>query len=289
MAEQERTEQATPKRRQDARKRGEVARSRDVVATAALLGAIALFALSGKERYESALAALQTELGRTLVVRADELDFAAELSRALTSVLSQTAGLIVCVVLATLAANWLQTGFLFLPNKLKFDGKRLNPFENMRRMASWGALGETGYGLTKFILCALIVALTIKADAETIANASSGSVEQIALFAGSEFAKVGYRLCGALLLLSALDYGARRWKYEQDLKMTEQEVRDELKEESGAPQTKGRRQQARRSLFNSVSSVAATQPPRAPDAVRSHKRESARNAKSDVEPRAPRN
>ena len=277
MAEQERTEQATPKKRQEARKRGEVARSKDVVATAALVGAVAILAFSAEHKFDVALEAMQSDLGRPLVIRADELNFAAELSRTIASALSQMASLLLVVVLATLAANWLQVGFLFLPNKMKFDGKRLSPVKNLSRLASWGVLGETGYGLLKFVICGAVLALTLKADAETIASASNGTIEQIVLFTGSEFAKVAYRLCGTLLALAALDYGVRRWKYEQDIKMTQQELRDELKEESGAPQTKGRRQQARRSLFNSVSAVGATTPPRAPEPARSYKQERAKD------------
>ena len=262
MADQERTEQATPKRRQDARKRGEVAQSGDVAVVLVALVATLFLARSVGDGAAQALDFLRNALGRGFAARADELDLATALAQTLTFVAKKTIFFFLTVVAATLAARWLQTGFLFLPNKLAPDLTRLSPRKNLRKVFSFSSSANACFSLVKFAFVLTIVALALKRDAETIVELPSLEITQIGAFFARFIVKLAYSLCGAGALVATLDYAAKRWKYEQDLKMTVQELRDELKEESGAAKSGGRRAIPGGSASPAVASVSAPTSPR---------------------------
>ena len=193
MSEQERTEQATPKKRREARERGEIARSRDVVAAASLVAATAFLAFTSRSTTEFALDYLRESASRGFVVNASEFDFCTAFAKVATLVLGKLSGLFLLVVLGSVIGNILQTGFLFLPKKCLPDFKNLNPGKNLKGMFSFSGLGRALYGLLKFSIFGILVALALKRDGETIANISSGSAAQIAEFFGRFIFRLAYQ------------------------------------------------------------------------------------------------
>ncbi|MBQ9874926.1 MAG: EscU/YscU/HrcU family type III secretion system export apparatus switch protein [Thermoguttaceae bacterium] len=259
---QERTEQATPKRRRDARKEGRVAKSADLVAAASLLGAVALLAFAAREGSVGALVLFQTSLGREFEVQTDVASFAAELSRTILLVFGKLALFFFVVVATTLAAHLLQTGFLFLPKKVLPDFSRVNPLKNVAKLFSFETLGRAGIGLLKMSLLFATTYLTLRGSLETILSLPYGEPLQIAIQVEALLERLGFALCGALLLVGVGDYAAIRWRLERSLRMTQQELRDEIKEESGNAQVKGRILSLRRSALGTVSPTSRTAPPR---------------------------
>ncbi len=262
MSELERTEQATPKKRQQERAKGNVARSRDVVAAIGLLAATIALLTSARSNAIDAAEMMRGAFADGFVLDAADYNFGNELSALLLLVLRKLSGLFLIVLIAAVAGNVLQTGFLFLPKKAFPDFKRLSPEKNLRRLFSGESLLQTGAGLVKMALFFALVLLAIRRDAETFANLPFGAPIEIALFFLKFIGRVAYQFCAIAILIAVADYALKRWKYEQSLRMTQQELRDEIKEESGSPVAKSKRKEARSVLMSSVGAVQPAAPPK---------------------------
>jgi len=260
-SELEKTEQATPKKRQEARKKGQVARSQDLIAAAGLIAAVAVLVATSKSQAEFAFDYFQSAFSSPFQLQTTSTEVAASLSKLLFLILGKLTPLFFVVVLSSVAVNLLQSGLLFLPHKASPDFKRVNPIENASKIFSLSSLWQTLFGLVKIAAFIGLVVLAIRRDAETLANLANGTTLQIVLFLYRFLTRLAFQFCGLFLLFAVVDYIFKRFKYERDLRMTVQELREEMKEESGDPQAKGRRRDARRSLLDSVGGISAASPP----------------------------
>ena len=165
------------------------------------------------------------------------------------------------VIAATsVAANLLQTGVLVIPDKVAPNFSRINPFKNFARLFSFGTLGQLGFALFKITILALVLIFSLRRDFETIVSLPNGDVLPIVLFIGAFLKRLAFLLCGTLLALGVLDYAVKRFFYERQLRMTLQELKEEIKEESGNQQAKGKRNAMRRSALSSVPAVTSLRP-----------------------------
>ncbi|MBR4752130.1 MAG: EscU/YscU/HrcU family type III secretion system export apparatus switch protein [Thermoguttaceae bacterium] len=257
---QERTEQATPKKRQDARRKGNVAKSQDVVAAASLLGAVILLTFAAKSAGVGAVDFMRSSFAQNFVLQTDAAAFASTLSNLILRVFSKLILFFLVVVATSVAANLLQTGILILPDKIAPKLSRINPFKNFAKLFSFATLGQLFFACFKIFVLALALVLSMRRDFETIVSLPNGDIVPILLFTGSFLKRLAFLLCGTLLALAALDYVVKRIAWERSLKMTPQELKEEIKEESGNPQAKGKRAAMRRSALDSISAVAPPRP-----------------------------
>ena len=260
MSELERTEQATPRKRQKERQKGNVAKSQDVVAAVGLLVATIALTASAKTSATTALEEMRSVFADGFALHANEFSFVSEVSDLIWFLLQKFAGFFLLLVLAGIVGNVLQTGFLILPKKALPDFKRLAPNANLKRIFSVEAVARTVGGLVKTLLFALLVVMAIKRDAQTLVALPYAKPIEIILFFSAFTKRVAYQFCALVILLAVVDYGFKRWKYERDIRMTRQELSDEIKEESGSPQTRGKRREARSALMNSVTAISGTAP-----------------------------
>ena len=257
---QERTEQATPKKRQEARKKGKVAKSQDLVAAASLLGSIVLLSAVAESASVDCADLMRSSFGQNFVLQTDAATFASTLSNLILRVFSKLVLFFLVIVATSVAANMLQTGILILPDKIAPKPSGINPFKNFAKLFSFDTLGQLLFACFKISVLTLAVVLFIRRNFETIVSLPNGDVVPIVLFAGSFLKRLAFLLCGTLLALGALDYAVKRIAYERSLKMTPQELKEEIKEESGNPQAKGRRAAMRRSALESVSAITGPRP-----------------------------
>jgi flagellar biosynthetic protein FlhB len=245
---QERTESATPKRLEEARRRGQIPRSRDLSTAAVMMtGGAALYFLGGQ--LGGNLHGLMT---RGLSLSREQ---ALDSSRVLPT-LASTAGdaLLAClplfglVVLAALLAPLALGGWNFSTEALTPKFSRLNPLEGIKRMFSMRSLVELGKGLAKFGVVALIASIVLWNDAAELMAlgrepATSAIVHAIRI-AGQGLIAVS----AGLLLIAGVDVPFQIWQHAKQLKMTRQEVRDEMKESEGSPEIKGRIRQVQQQM-----------------------------------------
>jgi len=137
---------------------------------------------------------------------------------------------------------------LFLPDKLAPDISRLNPLKGFGRIFSMAGVMRLTFGLFKMLVVATVALSSLYYQRETLLALSALSVIQIAVFLIDVLLWTALKVGVALLILAVLDFAFQRWKHEQDMKMTQQEVREEMKNLEGDPQVRARRRQVQRQL-----------------------------------------
>ncbi|MDR5708879.1 MAG: EscU/YscU/HrcU family type III secretion system export apparatus switch protein [Armatimonadota bacterium] len=257
----QRTEPATPRRRQEARRRGQVARSHDLTQGAALLAAVAAGALALPGGFLT-----YAEYTRRVLTSPDPGRLASLLAEgvlAATWLAGPVAGAALVAGLATGAA---QTGGLLSGKPLQPSLDRLNPLRALERLFSLRSAVE----VLKALLKVTAVAVAVWGPFWEVVSGIPPVVSSPAVLAswmGSTVHAVVLRGALALALLGGLDYLYQRFEYERALRMTKQEVREELRETEGDPLVRSRqraraRELARRRMLRDVAraTVVVTNP-----------------------------
>ena len=251
----ERTEAPTSKRVSDARKRGQVAHSREVDTAIAVLGAVAVFKMAG-----GAMWANVEGMARQTWMYAGEapltIDLAAQSGTALiwqaTMLLAPLLG-----VLATIAVlgAWLQTGGpLFSTESVKPQLKRMDPIAGAKRMGAsrqaWVGLART---LAKFVVLGLVAWLTLRNRWNDLIGLGLGGDLRASLGVLTAIAfDLALRIALALVVIGAADFFFQRMEWLRELRMSRDDMKDEMKQTEGDPQVKGQLNRARRALMARV-------------------------------------
>ncbi len=236
----DRTEPPTPRRREEAREEGQIARSVDLTAAIVLLAALVLLKTLGPRMLESLLG-LTRALGAAPDITSGGL-------LAWIKHVASTGGMLLLpflglVVLVAIVASAAQTGLMLTWKKLGFKPERLNPVSGFRRLLSADAIRRLALGLLKVAIVAAVAWLTIRSRiglVMTTGKLEAGGVFQVS---AELLFDLAIRLGLVLLLLGLVDYLLDRWKLERQLRMTRQEIRDELKRMEGDPLIRQRRRQ----------------------------------------------
>jgi flagellar biosynthetic protein FlhB len=237
---QDRTEQATPKRRQDARKKGDVPRSRELTMTGVMLaGSSALYFMIEpmSNRITSAIrSALAIE--RDQIFDANYLTIAfSELGwGALAGMIPLTIVLLIAVFLSAVSIG----GWSFSASALAFKGERINPLKGVKRVFSANSLNELIKAMAKFVLVAVIAIAWLWYSKNSLLGLSrepiSSAIPHALQIAALSFVIVS----SGLILIAAADVPFQLWNYQKKIRMTRKEVRDEFKETEGQPEVKSK-------------------------------------------------
>ncbi len=244
----ERTEKATPKRLEEARKKGQVPRSIELsTASVCIAAAVAIYTL-GRMAAGQFADFMQDSLSlRPAAIMAEDAIWPA-----LTSAGSRAIWIMLPILGATfcaaLAAPIAIGGWNFSAGALAPQFSRLNPATGLGRVFSTRGLVELGKGLAKVTVVGVIGWILLRGltpqllglSAEPLNNAIGHAVEL-----------AGYALlvltCG-LAVIAAVDVPFQMWQHAKDLRMTREEVREEYKESEGSPETRGRIREAQRAI-----------------------------------------
>jgi flagellar biosynthetic protein FlhB len=240
----DKTEAPTAKKREESREQGQVAKSTDLVAAVALVFAVLMLgwfgpALSG---------ALKDMMGEALATRniADlKPGSAVPLAlRSMTVASLAAAPIVLGMILVNTMGNVLQVGVQLTPKKLMPKLDSLNPIKGAKRLfGGWQTLAQLAMNLLKLGIVGFVGYTAVHGRLMEIVSAQQlAPVQAFGMAAGMVY-DVALRVAVILLILAVLDYGWRRIKHEQDLKMTKQEVKDEMKRMEGDPMLKMRRRQ----------------------------------------------
>lgn len=244
----EKSFEATPHRRQEAREKGQVAFSQDLVSAALLTIGVLLLNMLGGAVLQLFAHLMEHQLGDvTALVTTQEtlqnewLGLSIRLSIVVLPILGLT-------MLGGVLASVFQVGLLWIPDRLAPDISRLNPIAGLKRIFSLTGTMRLGFGLMKVLLVGSVstAAMWLRSD-EVLRAGALGAVEFATLLIDISFDTMLWTGL-ALVILAILDYAVQRWKYEQDLRMTHQEVREEMKNLQGDPQIADRRRAIQRQI-----------------------------------------
>ncbi|MEW6569709.1 MAG: flagellar biosynthesis protein FlhB [Nitrospirota bacterium] len=258
---EEKTEKATPRRRQKAREKGHVSRSREITSIAATAGIILIFYFAGNVFIKNMSALTSRLLG--LQYGKDPL-----------AVLKFTASETICLVMPFLGASFafamltgaVQGGFFLKPLNIEID--RLDPLTGLKnKIFSRYSLVEFLKSLVKFILGGLIFYYVMKKTISVLPFITAMDIGQLQDVSAKLIARAVLYIFTIFLILAAVDYLYERWRFERSIKMSREELKEEYRETEGDPLIKSRikslwKELARRRMMQEVqkATVVITNP-----------------------------
>ena len=237
---QEKTEFPTPKRMRDARKEGNVSQSMDLGAAGVLMTGVLALAIMGPGIVEQ-LADHFREIYREMpYIELNPENLVGYFRLGAMFVLQLLAPFVLPLMFVGLLIGLMQTGWLMTTKTLKPDIKKISPKSGIKKMFSSKGLVELVKGLMKIGIIGLIAYYTIKSEIPRFIPLADQEITQAIATIGAAVLKLMVRIVLAILIIAILDYLYQKWKHKKDLRMTKQEVKDEMKQTEGDPKLKAR-------------------------------------------------
>lgn len=244
----EKTEDPTPHRRSQAREKGNVARSTDLNAAIVMLaaaGGLTMFGLLIADGIAKLLefflvAPLGTELNGDQIINL--------FWRIAEHLMMHVLPFSLFMAIAAVSANLLQVGVLFTSEPLAPKLNRLNPLEGFKRIFSMQSLVKFGISIGKISILATIATMFLMGEVPKFAALHGLEIAFVLGYISDRTVMLAYMLAAALIILAILDFSFQKWKHEQQLKMSKQEIRDEMKNMEGDPLIRQRRREAHAKL-----------------------------------------
>ncbi|MFG6148898.1 flagellar biosynthesis protein FlhB [Halobacillus sp. B23F22_1] len=248
FAADEKTEKATPKKRDDTRKKGQVAKSQDVNTGFLLLLVFGGLFLLG-DYMKNTMTGMYEQTFQEYMNWDLTIDTAATIFREITIEMAKVIAPIMGIaILAGITSNLVQVGILFTAEPLKFDLKKVDPIKGAKRIFSARALVELVKSLLKISLIGVITFTIIWLNKDQMMLMSQKSVEDALLFFGEITIIMGLASGLALLLLSIMDYTYQRYDHEKNIRMSKKDVKDEHKNIEGDPLIKSKIKEKQRQM-----------------------------------------
>lgn len=248
FASEEKTEEATPRKKSEARKKGQVAKSKEVGLALTLLACTIVLLSLGQYAASSFEATLTAFLNNYLTMH-----LSYETVQNITLIAVWRIGIVflpivVPIMLIGVFANFLQTGFILSKEPLKPDFSKLNPLNGFKRMFSMRSLVELIKDLTLVIIVGFIGYGFVKSNYMYILNL--WNLTPAALFAavGNLILSIFFRITLLMIAIAIVDYVFQRFQFNKDLRMTKQEIKEEFKQDEGDPQIKSKIRQKQRQM-----------------------------------------
>ncbi len=244
----DKTEQPTERRRTQARDQGNIARSTDLTAALMMFTATGALQFLGGNLFDSMAGLVHSNLSATPVLQFDLGTWMKTNWTLLGMLALSVAPFLILMMVGALAANLTQIGFLWSPEVLMPKWERLSPASGLKRIFSLYSVARLGGSLAKLAILASIAYAYIHLHLPQFVMFNELDTAALVTQYGRSLVELAFYLSLSLLALALLDYGFQFWKHEQDLRMTKQELREELKEMEGDPQTRMRRRDTHRKL-----------------------------------------
>ncbi|MDR1255471.1 MAG: type III secretion system export apparatus subunit SctU [Puniceicoccales bacterium] len=242
----EKTEMPTPKRLRDARKKGQVSKSADVVSTALLIGLYSYIGAGWNNHVRNLMELL------TFPIQYFSADFRLAFSQVLLGIFSRVLktvlpALCICILFA-IAANCAQIGLLFAPESIKPDLKKLNPAEKIKHIFSKKNLFEFLKSALKIIFLGLLIYLVIKNLIRDLLLLPFTGIKGTYEILGPIMRRFAYNVIFAYVVVAACDFVFQKRDFMKKMMMSKDEVKREYKESEGDPQIKSKRKQIHREM-----------------------------------------
>ena len=243
----EKTEEPTAKKRADARKKGQVGRSQELNTAFVLL--IGFFSL--KLLWDSiylAIASYTTYVFANLNQPVDTENIV-RLFIGIMEILAKTAlPIMLFIMLIGLAVNFFQVGLNFNTEAIEFKLDKLNPINGFGRIFSKRSLVELAKSFFKILVIGFFLYRFIHAQIIAMPQFMFFDLTTSLALVAEIIFRMAFIVIGVIMIMAVADYGYQNWQTTQDLKMTKQEVKDEMKQTEGDPQIKGKIRQKQRQM-----------------------------------------
>jgi flagellar biosynthetic protein FlhB len=245
----EHTEAPTPQRRREAREEGNVARSADLTAAISLLGAVLLLGFFADDLFRAFKVLVHRELSTNWISDG----FATyELSHTLATSfwigIKVFAPLAIAMFAIGVVANIFQIGFLVSLKAVAPKLSKLDPSKGIKNIIGKRAMMRLVMSLAKVSIVTIVSAVFIYLEVPRVLSLARIDAMPLLAAAAAMVWALSLKIAVVLLLLAILDFMYQKWQHEDDLKMTKQQVKEDMKRMEGDPQTKQRRAKVARQL-----------------------------------------
>ncbi len=248
FAEGDKTEEPTAKRRNDALKKGQVAKSQELNTGFVLLAGFLVLRIFWEYMYKN-VAAYSAHIFSHLHENDTTVEGVMKIFLDIVGLLVDTSfPVMIGVLIFALAINVYQVGFMINTERLEPKLDNLNPINGFGRLFSKRALVELVKSLFKIIVIGFFLYLYLKDEIPFMPYFIYYDLEYSLVEIGDKIFIMAFQVIAVIMVLAAADYAYQRWQTTQDLMMTKQEVKDEYKQMEGDPQIKGKIKQKQRQM-----------------------------------------
>jgi len=244
----EKTEKATPKKKQDSRKKGQVAKSQDINTAITLLAVFMVLMVTGSAMLDAFLRLIRHSFRTYMLMPVTEESVLLLLTEVIIEIAKILAPILGVALLSAVASNFLQIGFLFSTESIQFKLDKIDPIKGFKRIFSLRAIVELLKSILKISFVGLVTFWVIWGRMDEIMTLSQKTVAASMATLGDITVRVGMYASVALLFLSLLDYLYQKYDFEKNIRMSKQDIKDEYKNIEGDPLIKSKIKQKQREM-----------------------------------------
>ena len=243
------TEKATPKKREDARKKGQVAKSTEINTAFLFIFAFSSLKLLGTYMKYSLQDVFIVSFQKISSVETvfESYYMGNYIAYVLLAIIKIVGPLLTIIMVAGVISSFIQVGWHpTVEPTPKFN--KLNPISGFKRMFSTNSLVELTKAIFKIIVLGYVIYSRIKTELPTFLLLIDMSIEQILAYVGALVVSIGLRIAMIFSFMSLADFMYQKYKHEDNIKMTKQEIKDEYKQADGDPHVKSQIKQKMREM-----------------------------------------
>ena len=245
----DKTEKATPKKRQDLRKKGQVLQSKEVSANLILLVMFISFKMFGTYIYQEIKSVFQFFVSESATYSlADPSEIMRLIVYGAVEAFKIVAPFFIIAILISVVGSYVQVGFLFTFESIKPKFSHISFFKGFKRIFSSRSLFEFIKSIAKVTLVTLVAWSSIQSEFLNITKLMSLELGPLTLYILNTAIDVGIKICFALVIITVTDYFFQWRKHEKEIRMSKQEVKEEFKQMEGNPEIKQRIRQKQREI-----------------------------------------
>ena len=237
---QEKTEEPTPRKRQELREKGEVAKSRELPSVAVLLASLMALTFFGSFMYSQIQLVMQETFLLPMLNDLNVSAFIIFAHKVTTRFIFAMSPLLATIFITALLSNIMQVGFVLSAESITPKLSKIDPIKGFTRLFSKQSLMELCKSLLKLAIISAISYYTIKAEMKNVPMLGEMGVKAIWVYMLTVFLKIFLRCTLAMVVVVVSDYAFQRWEFENRIKMSKQEIKDEHKKSEGDPLVKSR-------------------------------------------------
>jgi flagellar biosynthesis protein FlhB len=244
----EKTEEASDARREEFRKRGQVAMTRELSTAIFFLVAAGVMYVAGRYFLQNIFDVFNRAMGGELIVKIREGHVSEILGFIGYKIVLVTAPIFIVSIVIGVGSQLMQTGLLQIENAITPDLNKLNPMNALGRIFSMKGIFELFKSILKMSAVGIIMYLLLKSEIKQIPYLSGMGIEQMMTYLGGVLFKLLTGTGMFMLVLAVADYFFQRWQLEKEMMMTKQEIKEEHKSRDGDPMVKARIRKVQREI-----------------------------------------
>lgn len=245
---QEKTEKATPKKRQESRQKGQVSKSQELPGAFILLVSFLFLLFFGGYFKEHIFQMFRDSFSDSMLLDLTQQNVLSLFSRLAYQLLLIVGPFMLMVVVIGMVGNYSQVGFLFTTEPLMPKLNKLNPLEGLKKIFSLRSLVEFLKSMFKLLVIGMVAYSSLWGERAEIVSLSHMPLTEILKYASNVTLMLGIKIAVTLVILAVFDFFYQRYEHEKSLKMSKQDIKDEHKKSEGDPLIKSKIREKQRRM-----------------------------------------